>query len=276
MEYVRKAETLTSLDELNLSPTKIARMAGHEKGPYVELVVLGRKLAVDPKFDKLLPRQKEVVAALDEAGFIRHDLYRTFKVLELYGTLEECSRTLNSVDEKISTLVGDVEWYENAEPITDQQLAAIDEVLSLLRDRKREAIIYRFGLDDDEEVDTIYRPCCRTFAEMEECMGINQTTIRSHLLGALSVLRRRWREHKFPDLYDFSVDEEKPCDVLSINERVSAYLKKANVKTLRDILSRPKEDWLRDDNFSDLTVGDALSIEKRVQALGYKDFTILS
>ena len=313
MEYVRRAEELTAevLDELDLSPERRERLKREHCGrPYTELVIWGRRLALNPKFDKFLEQQQEIVYALDKAGFIRHDLYRTLKIAMLYNAIDRegsdeswrKGRVCKGRDEApiIQSFAFNTERYETTAPVTDGQWRQIMDVLYSMRDRKREVIVYRFCLDDDGEKDTIFCPRLRTLTEIGEIIGLTKATVGSHFEGALRMLcnLKKRGELQLPDLFgDPDPDaENEQSATQSLNERASEdnrsitqlldgrvsekvlfCLKQVGIEDTQDVLNCPKEKWFKDDFLKMLTIWEVLEIEKTTQYItGRQDFKILS
>lgn len=124
---VRKANELESLDELNLSKRTRAYIEKREI-PLDELVLMAREATYRPE-RRRCKWLKELITALDKAGFIRHDLspeqrFKTQRVMSFY-------RLLGVPDIRWKSLDNDI--YEKFQPITEQEyeevVATIESVL---------------------------------------------------------------------------------------------------------------------------------------------------
>ena len=158
---LRKAETLRSLDELNMSSRAKTYYLKRFDGSLEEIVFEGRYMsylhASYPEMaEKSLLSVKELIKALDEAGFIRHDLsVASFCIGRLYHIVFE-----NMINTTVMPSVlydffaySDCrvrnEKYESFQNPTDEQINAVKQALQdRLTEQEYAIIAYRFGFED--------------------------------------------------------------------------------------------------------------------------------
>ena len=223
---IRKAETLKSLDELNL-PTRTRTILKKRGDSLEELIKYGRELAIF--FDILKPNPKwriELVSALDEAGFIRHDLDMTNRVLALYTWVDERPWWSDSkADERPRDLLFDSENYETFEAVTDEQISSIIEVLSgVLNPKEKAIVIYHFGLEGGK----------MRYDQISEQFNLPHEKVLHMLNCAVKKLRNTTKRyyadcyHPLPSLYGFFEPVQVPPDTietLKLNNRCYVSLK---------------------------------------------------
>ena len=146
---VRKAETLYSLNELNLSKSTHSYLERNLDLSLDQLVLKGRQAALDfeeyPQHRTKFKWRRELVDALDAAGFIRHDLYsRTYRVWCLYAGIGYSCRLYN--------LLGANGDYEKVPVVTDEEYSDVIKVLDTLREREKAILMARYGLEHDHRM----------------------------------------------------------------------------------------------------------------------------
>ncbi len=281
---VRKAETLKSIGELTLSgPTK--RMVDKKFGTDTRMVVeIGRGVALDnllhPEHAEIQPKYlQQLVVALDEAGFIRHDFYpRTWCVWGLYiAILKHVPFEVATISNRRRFISG--EEYENMLPVSDEDFSKIMTALDSLSFRERAVLVLRFGFDDGVP---------RSLAAVGEAMCITRKRVVQLQTNAVRKLRIPSYMCKLPALFGFiprieskklgSEDGTKiidtDADIYYLDLSVRAYnclRRTAHIKTIEDILNFPKEDWPLIKN---LGRKSTLEIQDRMRAAGYLDFSI--
>ena len=152
---VRKAETLKDLSELKISQSTrdyLERNYWSIDG----IVKLGREKAyerdIDPSTKKRIPKwQVELIAALDEAGFIRpaSDFIDSFNVNQLHAEIfPNNDRYLFLF--RVNQLTN--EQYEEFERLTNMEMRAIKEAFKeRLTEREFKTVCYRYGLVDGKK-----------------------------------------------------------------------------------------------------------------------------
>ena len=153
---VRKAETLTSLDELNLSAGTHTYLKNNFDS--VNAVIMeGRIDAFEQEcgiqlVDKAPKWKRELVSALKDAGFIRPkaDFVTTFRVGKLYSIIfhDYCENFVTSIGQLSNV------QYENFHSLSNDGIEAVK--LSLqerLTERESAVICYRFGLEGENATD---------------------------------------------------------------------------------------------------------------------------
>ena len=140
---IRKAETLESLNELNL-PRKTRLYLLRTTLSLSEIVEAGRAFAffsdANPKIFATKPKwKKDLVVALDKAGYIRHDLYpKTYRAINLLRTVKgmENHPLMKNAN------------YETFRAITDDEFDALNDALrSRLSEVEYSIVNDWFGLD---------------------------------------------------------------------------------------------------------------------------------
>ena len=153
---VRRAAELKSLNELNLS-VRTRKYIEQKKYSLDELVKEARDAAHyatrQPKF-RMWKWCAEMVIALDEAGYIRHDIdERTFLVNMLYYDIARKRSTPNPT--KYAMCYASIktnEQYEDFTIVTDEEVARIiSTVEENLTGMENTLIKLRYGLEDGRE-----------------------------------------------------------------------------------------------------------------------------
>ena len=158
---LRKAETLKSLDELNMSSRAKTYFIKEFKGSLDEILFEGRYMSYlytscPNMAEKNRPYIRELIKALDEAGFIRHDLnIASFCIGRLYHIVfkDMINPTVmpsvlfdffSYADRRVRN-----EKYESFQNPTDEQLSAVKQALQARLTEKEYAVIaYKFGFED--------------------------------------------------------------------------------------------------------------------------------
>lgn len=144
---VKRARTLRSLDDLNLSAgARIYLERGFDC--IDDVVKYGRAVAYkDDGSMTLLKWKLELVSALQEAGFIRSkaDFAKSFCVGALYQVVfNDYEGSFVTQIEQLSS-----EQYERFVSVADEDVEAVKEALrSRLSERECDIMCYRFGLND--------------------------------------------------------------------------------------------------------------------------------
>lgn len=166
---VRKAETLKSLDELNMPKRAKTYLTG-KFDSLDEIIWYGRKMSYiytcypeDAK--KSRKSTLELINALDEAGFIRHDinfcigrLYRivfmgTTDIVTMPAYFDDFCETVEKASNSetiyhVDYCMGN-EKYESFEKPIDEQLNVVKwSLLTRLTEREYKVIAYRLGFED--------------------------------------------------------------------------------------------------------------------------------
>ena len=199
---VRKAETLKSLDELNLSDRTKAYLDSNFG--YIEGIIregridaFEQDLGTQPKY-KTSKWKSELILALRDAGFIRPttDFLMTFCISHLYSVV---------YDEWKDYFVTDIGQLSNEQYEEFLSLSAqcIEDVKSLLRERlsgkEYEVLTLRFGLD--------YTGVFRTF----ESVGKHLNTVRTNVCRyeARALRKLRHPSTKLPAIFEVPIDLEE-------------------------------------------------------------------
>lgn len=272
---IRKAETLKSLDELNL-PARTRTYLKKSGDSLDELIKYGRELAIFSDNLKPYPKYRiELVSALDEAGFIRHDLSLTNRVVDLYIWVDEHPLWSNSkADERPRDWLFDNENYETIEAVTDEQVRSIIEVISdVLTPKERAIVISHFGLEGTKV----------RFDQISEMLNLPRERILHMLRIAVEKLRSATKRyyadcyHPLPPLYGFFEPvqvEPGTIETLRLSVRCYNCLKRAGINTIADIINLSKDQWPQVRN---LSRRDLEEIERAVRAVeSCEDFSILS
>lgn len=278
---VRKAETLKSLDELNMSE-KMRTIFKMKYASLDELVSAGRRLALFAEANPERVRknwQVELVSALDEAGFIRHDLYpRTWRVYRLYRVLL-CPESLCDIVQTESPLSNGEEFfssgnYESMPAVSNEDFESVMKALDSLMEGEKEEILLLFGLLDEGSSDS-------------DVLGKHYITRRE--INALRAMQRPCRVCRLPALFGFisperpkppvedSVFNKSDLDLsiykLGLNARAYHCLMRADFYTIGDIIYMPKEYWSKVKGLGPKSMAE---IQDKMRKAGYLDFTILS
>lgn len=273
---VRKAETLKSLDELNLSKVTTKCLKRRNLADPEAAVKAGREFSIDfmanPELTEDAPKwQQELVSKLDEAGFIRHDLdLRTYRFWRFYRAI---------LNVKIKEII---EMYEEMSPITNPKVARVMCVLDTLTERERQVIKMRFGLDGESPKDL-------------ETVGmtyyVTRERVRQIEAKALRKLRHPSRLRSLPELYGFVppekiptgiclmatdgrkvVDPDTTIDNLCLSVRTYNCLRRSKITTVRDMINLPADDWFKVRNL------DRKGLEEVIEKLheaGYPEFRVV-
>lgn len=289
---VRKAETLKSLDALNLS-SHTQKLVEKYLGTDIQSVIrAGRINALNddksPEYADYYPEYKyELVKALDEAGFIRHDLYpRTWRVWGFYNAVVNRFSLASGTVYSLATLINredftSSEIYENMPAVSDEEFEKLMNVLDMLTEKERTVLILRFGLDGGIP---------KTLEQVGSMFYVTRERIRQYEAKALRKIRKRSRLCRLPALFGFIPPAEPEpkkyfstngtehigidADIYDLGLSVRAYncLKRfSTINTIEDILNYPKEDWPKIKNLGSKAV---LEIQDRMRAAGYSEFSI--
>lgn len=240
-----------------------------------EIVNYGRKLDLNFKIhpNKALKASKwrhKLISSLDQAGFIRHELYpTTYCVWRFYKSLFQ-----DEVDDLYSNAV-----YENTAVVTDHQFSNIMEILDSLSEKEKQGIIVYFGLDGSGP---------KSLKMTEKILGISSESIRHLNKRTMRKLRVINRKSKFPKLFGFIPPEYKPdqsqtkmtidppdlslgIEAIELSVRVYNNLRRHHINTIYDIINLPNENWNMIDGFGPKSSNEVV---KGIRALGYLDFDI--
>ncbi len=245
---VRKANTLDNVNELNLSKTAVRVVKRRDLSG--SLVSFGRKLAIDfdccpGKLDRAPKWQKELVSALDQAGFIRHDCLRTHRVWQLYEML-------------VPDLVADFfseDVYENTPDVTDEEFASVLSMLDFLRDQEKVVVTERLGLSDGDP---------KTLRTLAKRYFVTDTRIGTIERIAFRKLRHPSQRCMLPPLFGFvppkpvsswerrvasssgneNLTLDSSIDGMDLSVRAYNCLKRAGIHTVSDLTERTVEDLM--------------------------------
>ena len=269
---IRKAETLKSLDELNLSVNTRAYL--DRKGATLdELVLFARQAVVNfeakPSLEKKASKwERELIGALDAAGFIRHDLYpRTYHIWWLYYEI---------ASDKVEQPLISNELYETVPAITDEELDSIMESVYTLTETERAILVAYL--------------CTRGYtADLDETaknLGFSKKRICEIRGKAIKKLAHPSRKCKLPPLFGLSnpnpakysyqagkrvIDPNSHMGNLDLSIRTYNCLVRAGFNTIADIINCSTKDWLKVKNLGGKSVDE---IVEKVRAAGYPDFSI--
>lgn len=176
MVEVRRASTLKSLDELNLS--RGAREIIGEMNPeeFVYMVRAGH-LRLDDGYRQVYGFD-ELEIALNRAGFIRGDIGMIeLAIGRLYEAVTRDMGYLCEMDNFYNN--AEYELYEGLDEVSEARVLACLELM--LEPEELRAVTLRFGLDNHTE---------RTATEVAKLMGKSQRRVDYLLTRAIRKLRR--------------------------------------------------------------------------------------
>lgn len=273
MNKVRKAETL-NLSKLALSNNTRGCLKRRNLS-LDELVLFGRKTAIDfeasPESINNEPKwEQELVHTLDEAGFIRHNLLKTYRVWQFYHAI-----FADIVESPLSTN----QLYEDTPAVTDEQFEQIMDVLCTLPTREKMVIIQRFGLESGKPLG---------LESMGKILNCTHERIRHIQAKAIRGVKFPLRRNNLPLLFgltapekpsETSVDLESidasrlasSIDELFFSARIYYVLKRANINTVSDIINLPKENWPRVRNLGSRGLKE---VEEVMRTSGFPGFSI--
>ena len=304
---VRKAKTLGSMDELNVSAKTLAYL---EKSFYSvgSVIKYGRSVAYesDVTFSKW---KVELVSALKEAGFIRPktDFTNSFRVEALYRAVYLGDR------EDFAAYIGQLstEEYEDFVDITDEEVEGVKlSLCDQLSNKEYQVICWRFGLDGDgdqgrdfisighyfgvtgqriQQIEAkaleklklknalpvllnVPREVSETIVDLESRLNkLHKDPIfglESYMLAELEYMR------KLPFRYPDEANEQLgSSDLAELNLNLATYncLRRARIDTISDILHYPKDLWPKVKNLGRKRIKE---VEEQMRLAGYKDFSV--
>ncbi len=276
---LRKAETLTSLDELNLSQAIRKCFEQNLDLPLSQLILESRRSALDfdehPEHRDRSKWRSEFVAALDAAGFIRHDLYpRTYRVWRLYSDWSYGLLVDRSYFRNLRDPLGTNEDYEMTPALTDEEYCDVINVLYMFPDREKYVLMAYYGLEDGNRA---------TYGEIAQVIGVT----RERTTQIIQMAKRKlWgqRCQYLPPLFGYSgsvigVEQEidssrslihpyASIDRLGLGAFASVFLKSRNLRRIRDVLKVSAAEW------ADAAVDSEIlaEIETKVHDAGYQSF----
>lgn len=273
---IRKAETLSSKNELELS-NKVCNFIEQRNMSLDELVLTGRMTAINfalhPGSVANEQRWKrQLVSALDEAGFIRHDFdLRTYRVWELYSAilLKDDFPEMRRLESLTN------QDYEELIPVSDGDFEKVKEVLSLLPSREKTVIELRLGLYTEKQY---------SLKELGEELTVSGQRVKHLQDRALRRLRRPNHLRELPPLFGFALPERSlmyladgvmnpkaSIDELDLSARARNALRRANICSVNDILNYPKENWPK---VRLLGAKSMKEVVEKIRAVGYPDFSM--
>ena len=281
---IRKAGTMINIEELNLSKNtrnQIEKKIGTDAQTVIEF---GRNAAISydlyPQYAKKWPKYtRELVRALDEAGFIRHD-YPIWRVMSLYFAIfTNLSRNYNTSSLAGPSFFLSNEKYEDTPTMTSEELDQTMKALSSLSEREQKVLILRYGFLGGRQ---------RTLRETAEALGVTTERVRQIEAKAIRKMRHPSRSSELPALFGYTppkkqlpyhlaedgtkiVDTDADISYLGISVRAYSCLKRGGINTVADVLNYPKEKWSKIRNLGHKT---KLEIEDKVREAGYPDFSI--
>lgn len=197
---VRKSSTLKSIDELNLSDRAkayLTKQSGFES--IDQMVWYGRYMAYVRirypwRANSFRKWVFELIKALEEAGFIRHDIVpASFNIRRLYRlmfytvTSFEFNNLSDDINEKMIITHGDYrkgnEYYEKYQNPTNEQVETVKRAMrDCLDEKEYEVLMYRLGFEDGFP---------RDIPHASRRFGIERERVRSIETKALNKLRRK-------------------------------------------------------------------------------------
>ena len=309
---VRKAETLESLDELELYLSTCTYLKRNFES-LDDVVKYGRKVAFERDDAKFLKRDLELANALEEAGFIRpkEDFERMLCIGRLYcGVFGEYYNSIIMDIEQLSN-----EQYENFADITEEDIRSVKiALINQLTDKEYEVICRRFGLEGklpdayasigrslNLRADVVHQLEANALKKIlynnkmpalfDASKNSNQKVIelRAELdklrtdpvfQKELEILKKLERMKNAPLRYSdearrclgFSgLFDANPIDALGLSVRALNSLNRAGINTISDIVSYPKDQWLRIRNLSHQTLEEVV---EKMHLIGYESFGI--
>lgn len=276
---IKRAETLTSLDKLNLSNRTRSFIERQNMTPD-ELILTGRKAAIHfaahPNLVKKGPKwEQELVSALDKTGFIRNDLYpRTWRVWELYSAI------LANEDYPGFVKCNDFnnKDYEKLTPVSEEDFLKIEELLSSLGPAESRVIKLRFGLCTNKPY---------SLEEIGKEFNVTHERIRQLEFKALRKLRYESRLCDLPPLFGFLPPENDTylpvysaegimnpkahIKELGLSVRTYYCLTRVGIHSVTDILNYPKENWPKIRNLGHKSTEEVV---EKIHAAGYPEFSV--
>ncbi len=202
---IRRAETLKTLDELNLS----ARTKAYLNSNFDSLEEIVREGRIDAYMHTLtqksaMPKWKaELISALTDAGFIRPASHfrMTFLVNLLYSIVYlEWKDCFNTSIEQLSN-----EQYEEFESLSSEAIEEVkDSLRNRLTEREYEILCLRFGLD--------YTGTLKDFEAVGKHFGITRERVRQHEVKALRKLK--YPMTTLPAIFDAPSNLEETAETL--------------------------------------------------------------
>ena len=172
-----KRETLRTLKAVNVSAQELVAAARNDVAWQTYLPSYSRKYEANqltryPGIGEA--RAKEIIAAVDKAGFILHESEQSRCVRRLLAA------TLGSSDVLL-------EHYEDLEDMAPEALEAVDRLIETLGEREAQVIRLGFGLKDGR---------CHTLEERAHDLGVTRERVRQWEAKALAKLRHPSRRPK--------------------------------------------------------------------------------
>lgn len=274
---VRKAETLTSFNELNLSDSTCRYIISKHNVSTYELVLEGRQIALEfeehpQRYQTKEKWKRELVDTLDAAGFIRHDLYpRTYRVWCFYAESLHCKDLFGPYSTNFA--------YEETPAVTDDEYYAIINVFSRLEERQRYLLMAYYGFERDARIG---------YTELAREMGVTDTRIAQILENTRRKLRSYSQSYRscLPPLFGFETSKresikysngkENPrthIDCLGLSVRTTNCLRCAGIETLGQILKYDPAGFVKIHKFG---ARSAYELADKMEKLGYgyRDFAI--
>ncbi len=206
---VRKADTLLSLDELNMPSRAKTYFIKKFNGSLDRIILEGRNISHrDISYQKMEKNSKsalELIKALDEAGFIRHDINRaSFRIANLYHAIfgnkisvamfagfDEGHPTTNTNWRERN------EMYESFQNPTNEQIEAVKQSLKVrLTEREYMVVACRFGFEGN-----------KTYTLEQTSQQLNIT--REHVLQIEAKALRKLRHSNTLPAFIQSSDEQR-------------------------------------------------------------------
>lgn len=244
---VRKAETLKSLDELNM-PKRAKTYLMNKYGSLDAVIWYGRGMSYIDSYRSGDFKNKstiELIDALDEAGLIRHDITdRSLCINRLYSlvygdtidhsmvptfldslclTAKKDDTTMHHFDYRTRN-----EMYENFKNPTEEQLSLFKQFLqSYLSETEYAVLAYREGLEDGSY---------HSLAQASDHFCVSFERIRQVVAKAIRKLRAR--HVAFPKSIQFSDSDELRAEIDSIVKTIEEIRKDPIFKKETELRSR--------------------------------------
>ena len=270
---LRQATELEDAKDLNLSREALEEIKRMRLSPEA-LVLHGRSLALgydkNPKKKKQdLPINVKLVNALDEAGYIRHDLSpATCIVWRLYHEIQS--------DITIKRICYSNEQYETMKAVTDKEHRQVVQTVMSLPEPEGKVLLGLYALEGGTK---------QSHAKIARTLDCTPEEVKKYETRALRDLRKPeyliklpeilgWENRRLPNLNLYK-GKEKATEETKLDELYwesgTTYqtLIESQVYNLGDILKLPKADWnrIKQDNPKVLE-----NTEEVMHEMGFLDF----
>ena len=310
VDMVRRAETLRSLDELNL--TAYTKTYLNKTFSSIEAIIWeGRVDAFEQDLgtqsrDKAPKWKSELISALTDAGFIRPtaDFLTTFCVNVLYRAVykEWKDYICPGIRQLSNELYEEFEGYSNE--TVEKVKASLQERLS---EREYDVLCLRYGLDYagpkrlrvvgehfSMAIEQVRRCEARALGklkyptpalpaifeapnDLEETAEALHTELEEIHKRADDITQELESIRKAPFKFKCNCLKAGASDGTSIDDLGLSYrayhcLKRAGIRTVADIINKPDKDWIKVRDLGRQALEDVVA---KMRAAGYEDFDIV-